>query len=106
MLISFVDTKAAQLCFFLRGFWQESVPYSELDIFFWDTLEEWSQINYTFDQPYTSKERVFWHVLHQLHYWSEGKLKHDPSLITELTTCLTFLEGGGVYPSDCVGIRP
>lgn len=106
MLNSFVDTKAAQLCFYLRGFWQEEIPHTELEIFFWDTMEEWSLVDYQQDQPYTPKERVFWHVLHQLHYWSEEKLRHDPTMVNELSNCLVFLEGKGVCPLDCVGIRP
>ena len=106
MLLSFVDTKAAQLCFYLRGFWKNNIPHSELDLFFWDTMEEWSLVNYDMDQPYTQRERVFWHALHQLHFWTEEKLKFDPFLVEELTSCLAFLEGKGHCPLDCAGIRP
>ncbi len=106
MLLSFVDAKANQLCFYLRGFWQSIIPHSELDIFFWDTLEEWSLVNYDLDQPYTERERVFWHTLNQLHFWTEEKLKSDPLLIEELDRCLAFLEGKGICPLDCAGVRP
>lgn len=56
----------------------------------WDSMEEWGQIEYTFTQPYTPKERVFWHLLHQVHYWPEDKLAHDTYLIEELTNCVLF----------------
>jgi hypothetical protein len=49
---------------------------------------------------------VFWHLLHQFHFWPEQKLISDPYLRSELATCLDYLEGAGQYPLDCVGIRP
>jgi len=102
----FVDSKAKQLCFYLRAFWQNELPIDELELFFWDCMEEWGQIDYTLTQPYTQKERVFWHLLHQVHYWGEEKLKHDQYLVDELTNCTKYLEGAGRCPLDCVGIRP
>ena len=88
----FVNKKAKQLCFYLRAFWHGELPIEEVELFFW--------------QPYTPKERVFWHLLHQVHYWPEDKLAHDTYLIEELTNCVLFLEGKGHCPFDCVGIRP
>lgn len=102
----FIDLKAKQLAYFVRGFWSEKIPYAEVDLYFWDTLEEWAQIKSDDSEPYSQKERVFWHLLHQLHYWSEQKLLQDPYLRSELTTCLEYLEGEGQYPLDCIGIRP
>ena len=102
----FVNKKAKQLCFYLRAFWHGELPIEEVELFFWDSMEEWGQIEYTFTQPYTPKERVFWHLLHQVHYWPEDKLAHDTYLIEELTNCVLFLEGKGLCPFDCVGIRP
>ena len=102
----FINNKASQLTFFVRAFWEQRIPYSELDLYFWDTLEEWAQVKNHPDEPYSQKERVFWHLLHQLHYWPEQKLLKDPYLVSELTTCIEYLEGEGQYPLDCVGIRP
>ena len=102
----FIDAKSSQLTYFLRAFWNESIPYSEINLFFWDTLEEWIQVRPDDEVPYTQKERVFWHLLHQLHYWPEHKVKSDTYLRGELNTCLEYLEGGDEYPLDCVGIRP
>jgi len=102
----FVDSKAKQLCFYLKAFWLGELPLEELELFFWDSMEEWGQIDYTLTQPYTPKERVFWHLLHQAHFWSEEKLKYDQYLVEELSNCVAFLEGKGMRPFDCVGIRP
>lgn len=102
----FINSKARQLTFYVRGFWQQTIPYSEVDLYFWDTLEEWNQVERNPDEPYSQKERVFWHLLHQMHYWPEQKLLQDPYLRDELNTCIDYLEGEGEYPLDCVGIRP
>lgn len=102
----FVDAKSKQLCFYLNAFWNGGLPVEELELFFWDCMEEWGQVNCTLTQPYTQKERVFWHVLHQIHYWNEEKLKDDTILVDELRTCVKFLEDAGTCPIDCVGIRP
>ncbi|WP_408609409.1 hypothetical protein [Alteromonas pelagimontana] len=106
MVTSFIDTKSKQLCYYLHAFWDEKLAFREIEIFFWDTLEEWSQVEYNLTLPYTQQERVFWHLLHQLHYWPEEKLRSDTFLVEELTNCISFLEGKGICPFDCIGIRP
>ena len=105
-LTHFIDQKSKQLTFFVRGYWDRIIPYKEIDLFFWDTMEEWTQVQLLFNEPYSQKERVFWHLLHQLHFWPEQKLMHDPYLYTELLGCIDYLDGDGSYPMDCVGIRP
>jgi len=102
---SFIDRKAKQLSFYVNAFWRGELPHNELQLFFWDTLEEWAQVNDR-SQPYSQKERVFWHVLHQLHYWPESKLATDSFLHEELSSCLQYLDGRGLCPFDCIGIRP
>jgi hypothetical protein len=104
-IASFIDQKAKQLAFYLSAFWRGELSHAELQLFFWDTLEEWAQVEDR-TEPYSQKERVFWHVLHQLHYWPEPKLAHDTILHDELSNCLHYLEGRGLCPFDCVGIRP
>lgn len=105
---SFVQIKSRQLAFFVRGFLIHKIPYSELDLYFWDTMEEWSQIKKGKQQAYENTEHVFWHVLHQIHYWPQEVLLQDPFLRGELETCLDCLENQGKYPLplDCIGIRP
>lgn len=106
MVQSFIESKAKQLAFYVRGLWAKRIPYTEVELFFWDTLEEWAQVKASETEPYSQKERVFWHLLHQLHFWSEQKLVNDEYLRSELLTCLEYLEGDGQYPLDCIGIRP
>ena len=103
---NFIDNKAKQLTYFVRGYWDLRIPYREIDLYFWDTMEEWTQVKAANDEPYSQKERVFWHLLHQLHFWPEQKLLKDPYLHSELIGCVEYLEGEGNYPLDCVGIRP
>lgn len=103
---AFINQKARQLCYYLRAFWQGDLPFQELELFFWDTMEEWGQVSYRLNQPYSQKERVFWHLLHQMHFWHEDKLMYDNYLVEELANCMLYLEGKGLCPFDCVGIRP
>lgn len=102
----FIKTKSMQLAFYVRAFWQRRISYSELDLYFWDTMEEWNHIKVESTLPYCHKERVFWHLLHQIHYWPEIKLLNDHYLRSELNTCMVYLEGEGQFPLDCVGVRP
>ncbi len=105
---NFVHRKSKQLAYFVRGFLQNKIPYSELDLFFWDTMEEWTQIKKGKHLPYENTEHVFWHLLHQVHYWPKRALTEDLYLRGELETCLDCLESEGNYPMplDCIGIRP
>ena len=102
----FIDHKAEQLAFYMRSYWQNELPYQELECFLWDTFEEWSQLNNQSMQPYSHKERVFWHVLHQAHFWEEPIIKHDIYVKTQLSTCVMYLEGNGLCPIDVIGMRP
>lgn len=104
--ITFVDNKASQLAFYIKAYFSKQIPYSEVDLYLWDTLEEWSQVNIKKEEPYTTKERVFWHLVHQVSFWSENMLQNDKFLRSELRKCIDYLEGEGQYPADCIGIRP
>lgn len=103
---SFIEHKTKQLTFYVKAFFAKQINYNEVKIYLWDTLEEWSQVHIIPTEPYTSRERVFWHLLHQMSFWSEKTLLTDRYLQSELTCCIDFLEGQGNYPLDCVGIRP
>jgi hypothetical protein len=103
---NFIDRKAKQLVYYMRAYWQEKLPYKELECFLWDTFEEWSQVQDRQSQPYSHKERIFWHVLHQTHYWEEPMIRNDDNIKTQLSMCVLYLEGHGLCPLDVVGIRP
>ena len=102
----FIDRKAEQLAFYMRSYWQNELPYKELEVFLWDTFEDWSQIENQNLQPYSHKERVFWHVLNQAHYWQESEIMEDAFIKTQLEYCVYFLEGKGLCPIDVIGMRP
>lgn len=102
----FIESKAPQLAYYVRAFWEGRIPYAEVDLYFWDVMEEWAQIPTSSHEPASPKERVFWHLLHQLHFWDAKKLLDDPYLHSELQVCVDFLEGAKEFPLDCVGVRP
>jgi hypothetical protein len=104
----FVNIKTQQLAYFVRGFWNERILYHELDLYFWDTLEEWSQVSQGKNQPCSQRERVFWYLLHQLHFWPENSLLNDPEVRCDLNSCVTYLERRQAYPlpQNYVGARP
>ncbi|WP_110427933.1 hypothetical protein [Glaciecola sp. KUL10] len=101
----FIDNKSPQLSYYLRSYWQQELPYNELECFIWDTLEEWTQIENQATEAYSAKERIFWHVLQQAHYWQEYELTNE-QIKPELEMCILHLEKDGLCPFAVVGIRP
>jgi len=106
MLNRFIDVKSRQLAFYLSRFLRGHLPYRELHLFVWDTLEEWSQFRVYDLQPESFKEQVFWHLLYQIEYWSEPELRYNKTLRRDLQYCLGFFYGHGELPLCCVGVRP
>ncbi|AWB68027.1 hypothetical protein C2869_17055 [Saccharobesus litoralis] len=102
----FIELKKKQLSYYVREFCEKNLPYNELNLFLWDTLEEWTQVTIRKDEPYSQVERVFWHLIHLLSYWPEQQLLQDDYLVEEMQLCVEYLEGQGCVPFDCVGIRP
>ena len=104
----FVDRKAKQLTFYVRAFLDHQITYDEMDLFFWDTMEEWTQVEHGKHLPYSKNEKVFWHLMHQIHSLPQHSLYHDSDLRAELETCVNFLQGAGKspFPIHCIGIRP
>ena len=105
---AFIEQKYQALLYFIRGVYAGDIPHEELALFCWDILEEW--VHYASHtvkkEPYSLRERAFWHLLHQLHFWSSDKLLNDPFLRSEITTCIDCLEHKIHEPLDFVGIRP
>lgn len=102
----FIEQKSQQLIFYISRYLRGRLPHSELHLFVWDTLEEWAQLNHTFKAPYTDKERVFWHLIHQLEYWPDSTLRENKRLRRSIQDCICFLKGHGFLPANCIGIRP
>ncbi|MBU1309171.1 hypothetical protein MN202_02490 [Rheinheimera muenzenbergensis] len=103
---SFIEHKSQQLIFYISRYFRGRLPHSELHLFVWDTLEEWAQLTAELQLPYNHKERVFWHLIHQLEYWPDQALRENKKLRRNIQDCICFLKGRGVAPSDCVGVRP
>ncbi|MDP5032960.1 MAG: hypothetical protein NWQ54_22535 [Paraglaciecola sp.] len=105
---SFIKNKSKQLAYFVNAYLDYKIVYEELDLFFWDTMEEWAQIQQGKHLPYGQNENVFWHLMHQIHYWPQETLLTDLFLRDELMTCVDALLGQKKYPfpMDCIGIRP
>jgi hypothetical protein len=96
----FIHNKTIQLSFYAHALLDGEIPDSEVDLYCWDTLEEWSQIAST-KTVLTQLESAFWYLLHQISYWnSYEKLKN------ELTSCISYLQGYGRFPEFCSGVRP
>ncbi len=101
----FIHNKSFQLSFYAHAILDGEIQDSEVDLYCWDTLEEWSQIK----QPKTALtqlESAFWYLLHQISYWSSYEIRANEKLKRELTSCISYLQGYGRYPEFCSGVRP
>lgn len=102
----FIELKSEQLVYYVSRFLRGRLAHSELHLFVWDILEEWSQFRLLGGTPGSLRERVFWHLLHQLEYWSVESLQQNRQLRQNIQDCLCFLRGKGHCPLDCIGVRP
>lgn len=102
----FINDKISQLMYFLEALLKNSVHHTEIENFIWDCFEEWGQLNVTDETPGSTRERVFWHLIHELKLGTISNLADDKDLAEEITLCLEFLKGHGTYPIHCVGWRP
>ncbi len=103
---NFLNDKISQLMYILTALLKKSVHPTEVEMFIWDCFEEWTQFNVTDETPSNAKERVFWHLIHELKLGSLANLDNDICLTSEIETCLDFLQGHGSYPINCIGWRP
>ena len=106
MVEAFINKKIMQITAYITAVVESSIHYTELDAFINDTFEEWTLLNVTEESPNNAKERVFWHVMHQLSLHGAQALLNNLFLKSEINTCLDFFNGKGSYPFDCVGWRP
>ena len=102
---SFVRSKSFQLSNYAQAWIEERIPESELSLYCWDTLEEWSQVK-PIDFEMTPQESVFWDLLHLIVYWNLSEVKACPNLFLRLEACIKYLSGKGQYPAFCSGVRP
>lgn len=105
-ITSFIGTKAKQLIYYVKGFWDGQIPYNEVNLFIWDTLEEWKHLEQCKRFPVSDREQAFWYVVFEFHARTAKALFNNRSLRDEILLCLDYLEHGGLKPFYCVGIRP
>jgi hypothetical protein len=102
----FINEKILQIAHYIQAVINQTLHYTELDTFIIDTMEEWTSLAVSDDTPGSAKERVFWHLIHEVSLHGAQSLDNDLYFKSEITTCLDFFDGTGSYPIDCIGWRP
>jgi len=102
----FINEKILQIGHYIKAVIDQSIHYTELDKFILDTMEEWTTFSIVDETPGSARERVFWHVIHEISVHGAHSLDSDLFFKSEITTCLEFFSGTGSYPIDCIGWRP
>ena len=102
----FIDDKILQIHVYVQAVIEKTLHYTELDRFIVDTMSEWTLLNVVDETPNSAKERVFWHLIHEVSLHGAQALDHDILFKSEIDTCLNFFNGTGNYPIDCIGWRP
>ncbi|MBU2871797.1 hypothetical protein [Colwellia sp. E2M01] len=102
----FIDEKILQMQAYINAVINEELHYTELDNFILDTMSDWTLLKVRDETPHSAKERVFWHLIHEVSLHGALALNQDLYFKSEMTTCLDFFNGSGSYPIDCIGWRP
>lgn len=102
----FINEKINQIRVYINAVIDRTLHYTELDRFIVDTMEEWTLLSVRDETPGSAKERVFWHLIHELTLNGAQALNSNLFFKSEITTCLDFFAGKGSYPIDCIGWRP
>ena len=102
----FINEKIIQIGAYIKAVIEQSIHYTELDKFIVDTMEEWTMLNVIDETPGSARERVFWHLMHEISVHGAHALEQDLYFKSEISTCLDFFSGMGSYPIDCIGWRP
>ncbi|EGM70909.1 MULTISPECIES: hypothetical protein [Shewanella] len=104
-VVEFIDNKAPQLALYGKAFLSDELDFHEVQLYLWDTLEEWQQLVPT-GEAQTETEKVFWHVLHSFNKWPDWMIRGNHYLRKHIDDCCDFLSLGGRMPAGCIGIRP
>lgn len=105
----FIEHKAPQLAYYGKAFLDNQLDYKEIQLYMWDVLEEWQALAVPSLQeqpPQTDTEKVFWHLLHCFDSWPEWALLGNEFLRKQVDECCDYINIGGAFPQDCIGIRP
>ncbi|WP_286265212.1 hypothetical protein [Thalassotalea atypica] len=102
----FISEKINQISVYISAVIDHSIYYTELDNFVIDTMEEWTLLRVIDETPSSARERVFWHIMHELSLHGALDLENNLFFRSEILTCVDFFSGKGSYPIDCIGWRP
>ena len=102
----FINEKILQIGAYIKAVIEQSLHYTELDQFVKNTMEEWTLLDVIDETPGSAKERVFWHVMHEVSLHGSQSLENNLFFRSEITTCIDFFDDKGSYPIDCIGWRP
>jgi len=102
---AFIDSKAPQLAQYGRAFLSDQLEYREIQLYLWDTLEEWQQLNPQ-GEAQSDVERVFWYLMHSFDRWPDWVIRGNQFLRRQIQDCCEYLSIGGQLPSGCHGVRP
>jgi len=102
----FIDDKSDVLANYLDFFLMKKLSYAQLNHFLWETLREWDDLDIYDESTSSCKEQVFWFLLFELKSWSSQQIFSNKILRQQLHTGALFLQGQGVKPYNCIGIRP
>ena len=102
----FINEKTLQTSAYIKAVIDRTLHYTELDQFVNNTMEEWTLLKVDDEIPGSAKERVFWHVMHEISLHGGQSLGNNLYFKSEITTCVDFFNDIGSYPIDCIGWRP
>ena len=103
---TFVDDKSQQLAHYVEAFLCQQLDDSELELFVWETLEEWGKYRHPEDEFSTETETIFWHLMFLLQRWPLAKLRGHRYLRRQMKDCSQFLLGRAKAPRLALGLRP
>jgi len=101
----FINDKAFQLSNYADALVTGRIPSKEVDLYCWDTMEEWSQVR-SMGSYMSPMESAFWYLLHQITFWNPIEIRTCPILKSEVDSCIDFLRGDGRYPDFVCCVRP
>jgi len=102
----FINEKVTQTIYYIQAVINKTLHHTELDQFILHAMEEWTLLEVKDEVPNNAKERVFWHVVHEISLHGAHSLSDNLFFKSEINTCLDFFSGIGSYPVDCIGWRP
>jgi len=102
----FIEDKISQSIYYINAVLNHVLHPTELDEFISNSMSEWTLLKIKEETPCNAKERVFWHIVHEVSLHGAHSLKDDLYFKSEISSCLDFFKGTGSYPVDCIGWRP